>query len=164
MSAINMDLDKQFNFNFKKKVTIGGKTYNVVFNDAMDQALRDLQLEMQDFYDQQTKKTDEFEEMTVDQRKKYLADQFKQVVDDAEQLLDKVLGQKGAGKSIYEYYDKQSYALFKTIGVLRETKEKLDGTYEARQREKHEARTAQYTGRKKRVKNHAIANKKRGSK
>ena len=68
MSAINMDLDKRFNFNFKKKVTIGGKTYNVVFNDAMDQALRDLQLEMQDFYDQQTKKTDEFEEMTVDQR------------------------------------------------------------------------------------------------
>ena len=39
-----MDLDKRFNFNFKKKVTIGGKTYNVVFNDAMDQALLDLQV------------------------------------------------------------------------------------------------------------------------
>ena len=164
MSAINMDLDKRFKFNFKRQVIVGGKTYSVVFNDANDQALRDLQLEMQDLYSKQTEATDEFEKMNVDQRKSYLAEQLKQVVKDCEETLDKVLGKKGAGKSIYEYYDKQSYALFKTIGVLRETKEKLDGTYEAQQREKHEARTAQYTGRKKRVKNHAIANKKRGSK
>lgn len=164
MSAINMDLDKRFKFNFKRQVIVGGKAYNVVFNDANDQALRDLQLEMQDLYSKQAKATDEFEKMNVDQRKSYLAEQLKQVVKDCEETLDKVLGKKGAGKSIYEYYDKQSYALFKTIGVLRETKEKLDGTYEARQREKHEARTAQYTGRKKRVSEHAIANKKRGSK
>lgn len=164
MSAINMDLDKRFKFNFKRQVIVGGKTYSVVFNDANNQALRDLQLEMQDLYSKQTEATDEFEKMNLDQRKSYLAEQLKQVVKDCEETLDKVLGKKGAGKSIYEYYDKQSYALFKTIGVLRETKEKLDGTYEARQREKHEARTAQYTGRKKRVKNHAIANKKRGSK
>ena len=164
MSAINMDLDKRFKFNFKRQVIVGGKTYSVVFNDANDQALRDLQLEMQDLYSKQTEATDEFEKMNVDQRKSYLAEQLKQVVKDCEETLDKVLGKKGAGKSIYEYYDKQSYALFKTIGVLRETKEKLDGTYKARQREKHEARTAQYTGRKKRVKNYAIANKKRGSK
>ena len=50
MSAINMDLDKRFKFNFKRQVIIGGKTYNVVFNDANDQALMDLELEMQDFY------------------------------------------------------------------------------------------------------------------
>lgn len=164
MSAINMDLDKRFKFNFKRQVIVGGKAYSVVFNDANDQALRDLQLEMQDLYSKQTEATDEFEKMNVDQRKSYLAEQLTQVVKDCEETLDKVLGKKGAGKSIYEYYDKQSYTLFKTIGVLRETKEKLDGTYEARQREKHEARTAQYTGRKKRVKDHAIANKKRGSK
>ena len=161
MSAINMDLDKRFNFNFKKKVTIGGKTYNVVFNDAMDQALLDLQVEMQDFYDRQTKKTDEFEEMTVDQRKKYLANQYKQVVDNAEQLLDKVLGQKGAGKHIYDHYSQQSYALFETIRVLRETKEKLDGTAKEQQRQKHQARIAQYTGQKERVKDNANTNKKR---
>lgn len=155
-----MDLDKRFNFNFKKKVIIGGKTYNVVFNDAMDQALLDLQVEMQDFYDRQTKKTDEFEEMTVDQRKKYLADQFKQVVDDAEQLLDKVLGQKGACKHIYDYYNQQSYALSETIRVLRETKEKLDGTAKEQERQKHQARVSEYTGRKKRVKSHAQSKKK----
>ena len=160
MSAINMDLDKRFHFNFKRKVTVGGQTYTVVFNDVMDQALRDLQLEMQDFYDQQTKKTDEFEEMTVNQRKKYLADQFRQVVDDAEQLLDKVLGQKGAGKHIYDYYNQQSYALSETIRVLRETKEKLDGTAKEQERQKHQARVSEYTGRKKRVKSHAQSKKK----
>ena len=155
-----MDLDKRFRFNFKRKVTVGGQTYTVVFNDAMDQALRDLQLEMQDFYDQQTKKTDEFEEMTVDQRKKYLANQYKQVVHDAEETLDEVLGVQGAGKAIYKYYDEQSYALFKTIQVLREEKEKLDGTAKEQQRQKHQARIAQYTGRKERVKNHVNTNKK----
>ena len=160
MSAINMDLDKRFNFNFKKKVTIGGKTYNVVFNDAMDQALLDLQVEMQDFYDRQTKKTDEFEEMTVDQRKKYLANQYKQVVHDAEETLDEVLGVQGAGKAIYKYYDEQSYALFKTIQVLREEKEKLDGTAKEQQRQKHQARIAQYTGQKERVKANANTKKK----
>lgn len=163
MSAINMDLDKRFKFNFKRKVTVGGETYTVVFNDANDKALRDLQLEVQDFYGKQAKATDEFEKMTVDQRKSYLNEQIKQFVKDCEETLDKVLGKKGAGKSIYEYYDEQSYALIETIRVLRETKEKLDGTYKARQREKHEARTAQYTGRKKRVSEYADANKKRGS-
>ena len=102
--------------------------------------------------------------MTVDQRKDYLEKQQKALLNDVFEALDDVLGVKGAGKSIYDYYDQQSYALFKTIKVLRETKEKLDGTNEARQREKHEARTEQYTGQKKRVSEHAIANKKRGSK
>lgn len=155
-----MDLDKRFNFNFKKKVKIGGKTYNVVFNDAMDQALLDLQVEMQDFYDQQTKKTDEFEEMTVEQRKAYLADQYKQVVHDAEKTLDEVFGVQGAGKHIYDYYNQQSYALSETIRVLRETKEKLDGTAKEQERQKHQARVSEYTGRKKRVKSHAQSKKK----
>ncbi len=164
MSAINMDLDKQFKFNFKRSVIIGGKTYHVTFNDEMDRALRNLQLEISDFYKKQQDASKKFEdEMTVDQRKDYLEKQQKTLLNDVFEALDDVLDVKGAGKSIYDYYDQQSYALFKTIKVLRETKEKLDGTNEARQREKHEARTAQYTGKKKRVSEHAIANKKRGS-
>lgn len=165
MSAINMDLDKQFKFNFKRSVIIGGKTYHVTFNDEMDRALRNLQLEISDFYNKQVKSSKKFEnEMTVEQRKDYLETQQKALLSDVFDALDDVLGVKGAGKDIYNYYDQQSYALFKTIQVLRETKEKLDGTSEARQREKHEARTAQYTGKKKRVNEHAIANKKRESK
>ena len=165
MSAINMDLDKQFKFNFKRSVIIGGKTYHVTFNDEMDRALRNLQLEISDFYKKQQDASKKFEdEMTVDQRKDYLEKQQKALLNDVFEALDEVLGVKGAGKSIYDYYYQQSYALFKTIKVLRDTKEKLDGTNEARQREKHEARTAQYTGQKKRVSEHAIVNKKRGSK
>lgn len=159
-----MDLDKQFKFNFKRDVIIGGKTYHVTFNDEMNRALRDLQLEISDFYNNQVKVSKKFEdEMTVDQRKNYIEKQRKALLSDVFDALDDVLGVKGAGKDIYNYYDQQSYALFKTIKVLRETKEKLDGTNEARQREKHEARTAQYTGKKKRVNEHAIANKKRES-
>ena len=165
MSAINMDLDKQFKFNFKRSVIIGGKTYHVTFNDEMDRTLRNLQLEISDFYNKQVKSSKKFEnEMTVEQRKDYLETQQKALLSDVFDALDGVLGVKGAGKDIYNYYDQKSYALFKKIQVLRETKEKLDRTNEARQREKHEARTAQYTGKKKRVNEHAIANKKRESK
>ncbi len=164
MSAINMDLDKQFKFNFKRDVIIGGRTYHVTFNDEMDNALRNLQLEISDFYNKQTQISEKFEdEMNVEERKNYLATQQKALLNDVFVALDSILGVKGAGESIYNYYNHQSYALFKTIKVLRNTKEKLDGTNEARQREKHEARAAQYTGKKKRVNEHAIANKKRGS-
>lgn len=161
MSAINMDLDKRFNFNFKKKVTIGGKTYNVTFNDEMDRVLRDLQIEMGGLYEQTNNQSDEFEGMTIDERKKYLNDRFKQIILDVEKALDGILGKAGAGKSIYDYYNQQSYALSETLRVLRETKEKLDGTAKEQQRQKHQARIEQYTGRKERVKANANTNKKR---
>lgn len=161
MSAINMDLDKRFNFNFKKKVTIGGKTYNVTFNDEMDRVLRDLQIEMGGLYEQTNNQSDEFEGMTIDERKKYLNDRFKQIILDVEKALDGILGKAGAGKSIYDYYNQQSYALSETLRVLRETKEKLDGTAKEQQRQKHQARIAQYTGQKERVKDNANTNKKR---
>lgn len=161
MSAINMDLDKRFNFNFKKKVTIGGKTYNVAFNDEMDRVLRDLQIEMGGLYEQTNNQSDEFEGMTIDERKKYLNDRFKQIILDVEKALDGILGKAGAGKSIYDYYNQQSYALSETLRVLRETKEKLDGTAKEQQRQKHQARIEQYTGRKERVKANANTNKKR---
>lgn len=161
MSAINMDLDKRFNFNFKKKVTIGGKTYNVAFNDEMDRVLRDLQIEMGGLYEQTNNQSDEFEGMTIDERKKYLNDRFKQIILDVEKALDEILGKVGAGKSIYDYYNQQSYALSETLRVLRETKEKLDGTAKEQQRQKHQARIEQYTGRKERVKANANTNKKR---
>lgn len=163
MGAINtLDLDKQFSFNFKRKVVIGGETYNVTFDDDKDQALYDLQLEMQDFYKKQTEASDKFEnKMTVDQRKQYIASESKRVLKHVEEVLDEFLSKKGAGKAIYDYYDHQSYALYKTIEVLRKTKEQLDGTAELERRKKHKARAEQYTQRKKRVKDYADANKKR---
>lgn len=161
MSAINMNLDEKFRFNFERKVIIGGQTYNVTFNDEMDRVLRDLQVEMGGLYEQTNNQSDEFEEMTIDERKKYLNDRFKQIILDVEKALDGILGKVGAGKSIYDYYNQQSYALYETLRVLRETKEKLDGTAKEQERQKHQARIDQYTGRKKRVKKHADANSKR---
>lgn len=160
MSAINMDLDKRFKFDFKRKIIIGGKTYNVVFNDDVDKTLMNLELEMADYYDRVNKSASQFEnEMTLDQRKQYVQEQRTEIVKDVEKTLDVILGKQGAGKAIYDYYDRQFYALAKTIEVLRETKDKLDGTAQLRKRQEHDARTAQYTQRKKRVKKHAVVNK-----
>ena len=140
MTAINLDLDKRFKFNFKRKVTIGGQTYDVVFNDQLGSAIDD--------------KAKTFNNMNVDQQQSYLVNKQDELVRNIEQALDRILGKKGAGKHIYDYYDHQSYALFQVIKALRETKEKLDGTEEMRKRQEHAARRQQYVKQPK-GKNHA---------
>lgn len=157
MTAINLNLDKKFDFRFKYPVTVGGKTYQVTFNDNLQRALRDLQVEIEAFFKEMTKSDDKFEKMTVAEQKAYLTDKQQQVVADLEKGLDAILGQKGAGKQIYEYYDKQSYALFQVIKVLRETKDKLDGTKQLREQEEREARRQQYI--KPQGKRHAKTNR-----
>lgn len=144
MTAINLDLDRKFNFRFKYPIKVGGKTYQVTFNDDLQKALRDLQVEIEAFYKEMTKSDDKFEQMTVAQQQAYLTNKQQQVVADLEKGLDAILGQKDAGKHIYEYYDKQSYALFQVIKVLREKKDELDGTKRLRDQEQREARRQQY--------------------
>lgn len=159
MTAINLNLDKKFSFNFKRKVTVGGRTYEVVFNDALAKALRDLQVEIEAFFKEMTKDDDRFGDMTVIQQKDYLTDKQQGIVKDLEKGLDAILGKKGSGEAIYEYYDQQSYALFQVIKVLRETKDKLDGTAALQKQEEQAARRRQYIKNPKGGKRHAHANR-----
>lgn len=142
MTAINLDLDKKFHFDFKRKVKIGGKTYDVTFNDDLGKAIADAQIEVANFY----KKMNEsgFDEMTVQQQKGELHDRFDELVAKVESSLDSLLGQKGAGKSIYDYYDHQLYALLKTFEVLRQTNDSLNGVREQEERDAKEARRQAY--------------------
>jgi hypothetical protein len=159
MTAINLDLDKKFSFNFKRKVTVGGHVYEIVFNDALAKALRDLQVEIEAFFKEMTKDDDRFGDMTVVQQQDYLTDKQHGIVKDLEKGLDAILGKKGAGKAIYEYYDQQSYALFQVIKVLRETKDKLDGTALLQKQAEQAARRRQYIKKPKGGKRHAHANR-----
>lgn len=154
MTAINLDLDKRFKFNFKRKITIGGQTYDVVFNDQLAKTLQKLQLQIENLGSAIDDKAKTFSDMNVDQQQSYLINKQDELVRNIEQALDRILGKKGAGKHIYDYYDHQSYALFQVVKVLRETKEKLDGTEEMRKRQEHAERRQQYLKQSK-GKNHA---------
>ena len=144
MNAINLDLDEQFSFNFKRKVTIGGKAYNVTFNDQVGEVLQKLQLQIDSLSRSIESKAAGFDKMNVDQQQAFLVDKQNELITQIEQALDHLLGSKGAGKQIYEYYDCQSYALFQVIKALRETKEQLDGTNELQKQQEHAARRRQY--------------------
>lgn len=144
-NAINLDLDKRFNFNFKRRVTLAGKTYSVTFNDQLGKDLTNLQLEIDGVQRDVYSKEDAFnDDMTVDQRKDYVASTSGAVLSDMLAFLDSVFG-KGEGKRIYDYFGRQSYVLLQVIKVLRETKEKLDGTATYNKQQEHLARKRQYT-------------------
>ena len=142
MTAINLDLDKKFNFDFTRKVIIGGKTYNVTFNDEMSKAITDAQIEVANYY--KKLRQSNFDELTVQQQKGQVTQAYNELIDKVEQALDQMLGQKGAGKAIYDYYNHQLYALLKTFEALRETNDKLNGNKEEQERAEREARRQAY--------------------
>lgn len=146
MTAINLDLDKKLHFNFKRKVTIGGQTYDVVFNDSVSKAIVDAQIEVANFYKRMN--ADDFDDLNVQQQKSELSDRFDEFVATIEDALDTILGKKDAGKKIYDYYDHQLYALLKTFEILRKTSDQLSGIREQEERNAREERRQAYLPKK----------------
>lgn len=146
MTAINLDLDKKLHFNFKRKVTVGGQTYNVVFNDTVSKAIVEAQVEVADFYKRIN--ANDFDDLTLQQQKSELSDSFDELVETVQNALDAILGKKSAGKKIYDYYDHQLYALLKTFEILRKTSDELSGIKEQEERNAREERRQAYLPKK----------------
>ena len=96
MSVIN--LDKQFQFNPERQVIIGGKTYSLVFNDALEEKLTNLQITMLSAMENLNKKQDKFvNSMSLDERKSLVKKSLANALSDLKKSLDDVLG-KGEGE------------------------------------------------------------------
>lgn len=109
MSVIN--LDKQFQFNPERQVIIGGKTYSLVFNDALEEKLTNLQITMLSAMENLNKKQDKFvNSMSLDERKSLVKKSLANALSDLQKSLDDVLG-KGEGERLYKYYHQSTYAL-----------------------------------------------------
>lgn len=109
MSVIN--LDKQFQFNPEREVIIGGKTYKLVFNDALEEKLTNLQITMLSAMENLNKKQDKFvNSMSLDERKSLVKKSLANALSDLKKSLDDVLG-KGEGERLYKYYHQSTYAL-----------------------------------------------------
>lgn len=117
MSVLN--LDQQLTVDNKKTVQIGGKEYDLVFNDKFIKLVADMQLKVAEA----TKGFDDDDKLKKFAKKEYAEqkeqlmtafDEGKKVVIEA---LDQLLG-KGEGERLYKYYNESTQALTALVALL----------------------------------------------
>ena len=144
MSVLN--LDQKLTVDNKKAVQIGGKEYDLVFNDKFIKLVADMQLKVAEA----TKGFDDDDKLKKFAKKEYAEqkeqlmtafDEGKKVVIDA---LDQLLG-KGEGERLYKYYNESTQALTTLVALLnkeangsvRETKAKNRAERRAKYNKNH---------------------------
>lgn len=117
MSVLN--LDQQLTVDNKKTVQIGGKEYELIFNDKFAKLVADMQLKVAEA----TKGFDDDDKLKQFAKKEYTEqkeqlmtafDEGKKIVVDA---LDQLLG-KGEGERLYKYYNESTQALTALVALL----------------------------------------------
>lgn len=144
MSVLN--LDQKLTVDNKKAVQIGGKEYELIFNDKFAKLVADMQLKVAEA----TKGFDDDDKLKKFAKKEYAEqkeqlmtafDEGKKVVVDA---LDQLLG-KGEGERLYKYYNESTKALTALVALLnkaandsvRETKAKNRAERRAKYNKNH---------------------------
>ena len=137
MSVIN--LDQKLTVDNKKAVQIGGKEYELIFNDKFAKLVADMQLKVaeatKDFDDDD--KLKKFAKKEYAEQKEQLMtafDEGKKIVIDA---LDQLLG-KGEGERLYKYYNESTQALTTLVALL--NKEATDAVRETKAKNRAERR------------------------
>ena len=117
MSVLN--LDQKLTVDNKKAVQIGGKEYELIFNDKFAKLVADMQLKVAEA----TKGFDDDDKLKKFAKKEYAEqkeqlmtafDEGKNIVIDA---LDQLLG-KGEGERLYKYYNESTQALTTLVALL----------------------------------------------
>ena len=117
MSVLN--LDQKLTVDNKKAVQIGGKEYDLVFNDKFIKLVADMQLKVAEA----TKGFDDDDKLKKFAKKEYAEqkeqlmtafDEGKNIVIDA---LDQLLG-KGEGERLYKHYNESTQALTTLVALL----------------------------------------------
>lgn len=144
MSVLN--LDQKLTVDNKKAVQIGGKEYELTFNDKFAKLVADMQLKVAEA----TKGFDDDDKLKKFAKKEYTEqkeqlmtafDEGKKIVIDA---LDQLLG-KGEGERLYKYYNESTQALTTLVallnkeatGAVRETKAKNRAERRAKYNKNH---------------------------
>ena len=137
MSVLN--LDQKLTVDNKKAVQIGGKEYDLVFNDKFIKLVADMQLKVAEA----TKGFDDDDKLKKFAKKEYAEqkeqlmtafDEGKKIVIDA---LDQLLG-KGEGERLYKYYNESTQALTTLVALL--NKEANDAVRETKAKNRAERR------------------------
>lgn len=99
-------------------VTIGGKNYDVVFNDKFIKKLSALVLRFNKLKEKVTAVDDKkADEMSLDDQQKFIENSFDEAKSSAIDFFDEYLG-KGEGQRIYEHFKKDTSALFLIVNEL----------------------------------------------
>lgn len=117
MSVLN--LDQKLTVDNKKTVQIGGKEYELIFNDKFAKLVADMQLKVAEA----TKGFDDDDKLKRFAKKEYAEqkeqlmtafDEGKNIVIDA---LDQLLGE-GEGERLYKHYNESTQALTALVALL----------------------------------------------
>lgn len=137
--AIKLNIDQQIQNG--AEVILGGKTYNIYFNDKFQRATIDAMAEMGGYFkkiDELTKKDEngnaKIDEFSVDQDKEESNKIMNQVNQTAINFFDDYIEQ-GAGQEIFEHYHEDTNALWQAISMLQEASER-DNREQRRSKEK----------------------------
>lgn len=137
MSVLN--LDQKLTVDNKKTVQIGGKEYELIFNDKFAKLVADMQLKVAEA----TKGFDDDDKLKKFAKKEYAEqkeqlmtafDEGKKIVVDA---LDQLLGE-GEGERLYKYYNESTQALTTLVALL--NKEANDAVRENKAKNRAERR------------------------
>lgn len=137
MSVLN--LDQKLTVDNKKAAQIGGKEYELIFNDKFAKLVADMQLKVAEA----TKGFDDDDKLKKFAKKEYAEqkeqlmtafDEGKKIVIDA---LDQLLG-KGEGERLYKYYNESTQALTTLVALL--NKEATDAVRETKAKNRAERR------------------------
>lgn len=137
MSVLN--LDQQLTVDNKKTVQIGGKEYNLVFNDKFIKLVADMQLKVAEAtkdFDDDTK-LEQFAKKEYSEQKKQLMDAFDKGKTVVVNALDQLLG-KGEGERLYKHYNESTQALTTLVVLL--NKEANDAVRETKAKNRAERR------------------------
>lgn len=117
MSVLN--LDQKLTVDNKKTVQIGGKEYELIFNDKFAKLVADMQLKVVEAtkgFDDDNKLKQFAKKEYAEQKEQLMTvfDEGKNIVIDA---LDQLLG-KGEGERLYKYYNESTRALTALVALL----------------------------------------------
>lgn len=137
MSVLN--LDQKLTVDNKKTVQIGGKEYELIFNDKFAKLVADMQLKVAEAtkgFDDDDKLKKFAKKEYAEQKEQLMAafDEGKKIVIDA---LDQLLG-KGEGERLYKYYNESTQALTTLVALL--NKEANDAVRENKAKNRAERR------------------------
>lgn len=137
MSVLN--LDQKLTVDNKKTVQIGGKEYELIFNDKFAKLVADMQLKVVEAtkgFDDDNKLKQFAKKEYAEQKEQLMTvfDEGKNIVIDA---LDQLLG-KGEGERLYKYYNESTQALTALVALLK--KEANDAVRENKAKNRAERR------------------------
>lgn len=144
--VLKLNIDEQIQN--EAEITIAGQNRTVAFNDEFHQAaietlaqIDEIGKSVDELMKEDKDGNSEFDGLSVDEQKTKYSEMMSKMRECAIAFFDRYL-EEGAGQQIFEYYNSDTIAIMKAIGILRDQAYEL---LETDNREQRRAKEKEYT-------------------